>query len=148
MNYSQTRGAVKQYTEVRAHSSVEGVTPHRLIQLLMEGALEKINFAKGHMQRNEIEGKAEHIDWALSILEGLQISLDMDKGGAIAQNLDDLYDYMQRRLILANSENDVTILEEVITLLTNVKEGWDGIQEETRRMTSEQIEAQINPEKK
>ena len=93
----------------------------------MEGALGKIAAAKGNMEHGNIQAKGDQIGSAISILDGLRISLDMEKGGEIAQNLDDLYVYMERRLIEAHSHNDTAILDEVSDLLRQIKEAWDAI---------------------
>jgi flagellar protein FliS len=106
---------------------IEGASPHRLIQMLMEGALEKIHIARALMLDGDLGPKAEHITWSISIIDGLRISLDKNLGGEIAQNLEDLYDYMVRRLVAANLENDVAILDEVSDLLKQIKEAWDAI---------------------
>jgi flagellar protein FliS len=108
-------------------TGIESASPHRLIQMLMEGALEKLARAKGFMQRNEIRAKGQQIGWAISIIEGLKASLNKAEGGEIAQNLEDLYIYMEQRLIVASRENDPAILDEVIVLMRQIKEGWDGI---------------------
>jgi len=97
--------------------------------MLMEGALAKIAVAKGHMERAEIREKGEQIGCAISILEGLKTSLDHDKGGEIARNLEDLYMYMERRLIEANRGNDTSLLDEVSDLLKQIKEAWEAIAE-------------------
>ena len=127
MNRSGARAALKQYKQVNVHSMVEGASPHRLIQMLMEGALEKMHIARGLMEEGKLGPKAEHISWAISIIDGLRISLDKDVGGEIAQNLEDLYDYMVRRLVEANLKNDATIIDEVSDLLKQIKEAWDAI---------------------
>lgn len=128
MNYSSnTDSALQQYKKVGVQTGVEAASPHRLIQMLLEGALEKINLAKGYMQRNEIALKGSHISWAISIIDGLRMSLDREAGGEIAENLDALYDYMGRRLAEANLHNDVSMLDEVIGLLLEIKMGWDAI---------------------
>ena len=57
----------------------------------------------------------------------MKASLDKDKGGEIAQNLEDLYIYMERRLIEANRANDASLLDEVSDLLRQIKEAWDAI---------------------
>lgn len=121
------RSALQQYNQVRTHAHIEEASPHRLIQMLMEGALDKIRVAKSFMERGKIPEKVRHINWVLSIVDGLQNSLDMEKGGDIAQNLDSLYDYIQRRLIIANMENDPAILDEVAGLLMEIKSAWDAI---------------------
>ncbi len=127
MTYVQGRKAIQQYGSVAAQTGVEAATPHRLIQMLMEGALEKMVMAKGHMLQGNIADKGANISWAISIIEGMRSSLDMDAGGDIAANLNDLYDYMERRLVEANMRNDVKMLDEVIGLLREIKAGWDAI---------------------
>lgn len=127
MNRSGVRSALQQYKQVNVHSMVEGASPHRLIQMLMEGALEKMHIARGLMLEGKLGPKAEHITWAISIIDGLRISLDKELGGEIAQNLEDIYDYMVRRLVETNLKNDVTILDEVSDLMKQIKEAWDAI---------------------
>lgn len=82
------------------------------------------------MQRGEIREKGQQVGWAISILEGLKASLNKAEGGEIAQNLEDLYIYMERRLIEANRTNDTGILDEVTALLRQIKEAWDAIGEQ------------------
>lgn len=119
--------AIKQYQQVSVSSSVMGASPHRLVQMLMEGALERISIAKASMARNEIATKGQNISVAINIVGGLQGSLNKEAGGAIAENLHNLYDYMIRRLLMANSKNDETILDEVFGLMLQVKMGWDAM---------------------
>ncbi len=132
MNYSSHANGAQQYKKVGAQSGVASASPHRLIQMLLEGALEKINLAKGYMQRGEIALKGNHISWAISIIDGLRMSLDREAGGEIADNLDALYDYMGRRLAEANMSNDPAMLEEVSALLLEIKSAWDAIPQEFR----------------
>ncbi|TVO75287.1 flagellar export chaperone FliS [Sedimenticola selenatireducens] len=127
MAKSRVNSALSQYKSVSVSSGVESATPHRLVQMLMEGALDKMAAAKGHMLRNELADKGRFISWAISIISGLQSSLDMDAGGELSRNLDDLYDYMVRRLGEAGAKNDPTILDEVSSLLLEVKSAWDVI---------------------
>ena len=127
MNMAKMHKAVQQYNRVGISSSVEAASPHRLIEMLMDGALEKIAFAKGFMERGNISEKGGHISWAISIVDGLRASLDLETGGEIAQNLDDLYDYMTRRLARANVENNPDILDEVTSLMASVKSSWQQV---------------------
>lgn len=121
------RNAAKQYGSVGLVSGVEDSSPHRLIQMLMDGALTRMAMAIGHMQRGDVAAKGESISTAISIIGGLQGSLDLEKGGQIAADLERLYDYISRRLVQANLENDLAPLEEARGLLNQVKEGWDEI---------------------
>jgi flagellar secretion chaperone FliS len=137
------QGALKHYNQVRAHAQTEGASPHRLIQILMDGALEKIRAARGLIERRDIPEKVRNINWALSLIDGLRHSLDLEKGGEIAGNLEDLYDYMQRRLIVANAENNPSILDEVAGLMLEIKSAWDAIPEIISRESPEQAGGQI-----
>jgi flagellar secretion chaperone FliS len=119
--------AMNQYKQVRVHSSIMDASPHRLVQMLMEGALERIAQAKGNMLNKNIAAKGENIGKALAIINGLQSSLNKEVGGELAQNLDNLYDYMTRRLVDANLKNDTKILDEVAGLMTEIKIGWDNM---------------------
>lgn len=124
--------AMKQYQQVSVHSGIMDASPHRLVQMLMEGMLEKVALAKGNMANNNIASKGENISKAIAIIGGLQSSLNIDAGGEIAENLNSLYDYMANRLVIANLHNDEAILDEVASLMVEIKIGWDGIPEAFR----------------
>ena len=119
-----------QYQQVNTGSGVEDASPHRLIQMLMEGVLQRLAEAKGAIQRDSAGDKGEAIGKAVTIVSGLRNSLNKDVGGEIADNLDDLYDYMQRRLLEANIASSEDIIDEVMALMRTIKSGWDGIEEE------------------
>jgi len=121
--------AIKQYQQVSVNSSVMGASPHRLVQMLMEGALERIAIAKECMARKEIAMKCQSIGHAIQIVGGLQGSLNIEAGGEIAANLSNLYDYMVRRLLIANNQNDESVLDEVAGLMIEIKMGWDAMPE-------------------
>ena len=123
--------AANQYKTVDTVTGVDAATPHRLIHMVLDGALEQIAMAKGAMQRGEIKPKGYYITSACSIVLGLQGSLDMDAGGELASNLDNLYEYMVRRLMEAHLHNDQAGLDEVVSLLREIKLGWDAIPRET-----------------
>ncbi len=122
--------ALAQYQQVNTTSGVEGASPHRLIQMLMEGVLQRLAEAKGAIQRNDKVTKGETIGKAITIVSGLRSSLNKEVGGELADNLDELYDYMQRRLLEANVSSNETMLDEVMALMRTIKSGWDGIAEE------------------
>ena len=118
-----------QYQQVNTHSGVEDASPHRLIQMLMEGVLQRLAEAKGAIQRSAISDKGEAIGKAVTIVGGLRDSLNKEVGGEMADNLDDLYDYMQCRLLQANIGSSEDIIDEVMTLMGTIKAGWEGIAE-------------------
>jgi len=129
MNIHNMRSALKEYEQVGIRSQVEGAPPERLVQMLLEGALDRISTARGAMENGEIALKGERISKAISMIEGLRASLDHDRGADLAGNLDALYDYMARRLAEANLRNEVAILDEVATLLREIKQAWDRVVE-------------------
>lgn len=127
MSLASTKSHVSHYNQVDRFSGVNEANPHRLVQMLMDGALGKIAMAKGLMVRNQVGKKGEVIGQAISIIGGLRSSLDMKSGGEIAANLDNLYEYMERQLIQANIKNDTELLDEVVDLLREIKSAWDSI---------------------
>ena len=123
----KSNNAMQQYRKNHIQGGVESASPHRLIQMLMEGALEKIATAKQYIAMGEIAKKGEQISWAISIVDSLRACLNMEVGGEIAENLLALYNYMERCLLEANINSDTKKLDEVTDLLTEIKLGWDAI---------------------
>ncbi len=122
--------ALHQYQSVSAQTSVVDVDRHKLIQLLFDGALERINMAKSRIIANDFEGKNKFINRTIEIIAGLRSFLDMGKGKELSQNLFDLYSYCEHRLLQANMKNDIEMLDEVASHIRTVKEGWVGIRQE------------------
>ncbi|MGX5174562.1 flagellar export chaperone FliS [Aliikangiella sp. IMCC44653] len=118
------------YSKMSTTTGVENADPHRLIQMLIDGSIEKINRAKFFMKNNKIAEKGQHISWAISIIGGLKGSLDKEKGGDLATTLDTLYEFCSLKLVEANLENSSEKLDEVLQVMQQIKEGWDGIREQ------------------
>ncbi|CAK0775851.1 flagellar biosynthesis protein FliS [Gammaproteobacteria bacterium] len=131
MSYVQKRG-LAQYGQMATTAEASVASPHRLVQMLMEGALEKIAIAKGHMMRRDFSEKSRYVSWAIAIINGLRSSLDLEAGGELAANLDNLYEYMGRRLFDANRHNNVAILDEVTSLMVEIKGAWDALPERVK----------------
>ncbi len=119
--------AMRQYQSVNTQAQAIEANPHRLIQMLMEGGLTRLAQARGAMERNQTALKGELVGKAIAIVGGLRQGLNLEQGGELAVNLDNLYAYMTTRLMEANLKNDPAILEEVSELLREVKTGWDAI---------------------
>lgn len=129
--YSMTQAAA-QYKRINNESGIDHASPHRLIQMLMSGALDRLVQAKSAMERGEIESKGVLLGKATGIIAGLQGSLERDKAPELVDNLERLYDYMQRRLFEANVSNDPALVQEVTELMRTVKTGWDEIDPSTQ----------------
>jgi len=119
--------ALRQYQKIGSQAQTSEASPHRLVQMLMEGGLDRIAQARGAMERKDIPKKGTLITKAIGIVGGLRDGLDTEKSADALGNLDSLYVYMMRRLVEANAKNDLKILDEVSGLLHTVKDGWDGI---------------------
>lgn len=124
MTYGRQGATAYQSEAVQA---AEFASPHELVKMLIDGAVERVVQARGAMERGMTARKGERIGRAISIVDSLRASLDMDQGGDVAGNLASLYDYIGRRLLHANLKNDAAALEEVLRLLREIQAGWDGI---------------------
>ncbi len=119
------------YREQTLHSKIDGADPHRLIQMLLEGALEKIVRAKHFIEQKDLAEKGRHIAWAMDIVDGLKISLDPEQGDEkLVQNLEDLYNYVNHLLLQASATLDISYLDQAAQILTEIKAGWDSIKQQ------------------
>ncbi|CAH0186131.1 flagellar protein FliS [Pseudomonas frederiksbergensis] len=119
--------ALRQYQKIGAQAQTSEASPHRLVQMLMEGGLDRIAQAKGAMERKDVANKGVFIGKAIGIIGGLREGLDLEKQAESVSELDSLYAYMMKRLAEANLRTDPKILDEVADLLRTVKDGWDAI---------------------
>lgn len=106
---------------------VANVSPHKLIELMLDGAIERIDQAKKTLSEGEHEEAGLLIGKAIGIVGGLKDSLDFNEGGEIASRLDTLYDYINNRLGVAEVDTGDEILSEAGQLLGEVKSGWGGM---------------------
>lgn len=129
--------AIRTYSRVGIESGVNAADPHKLISMLFQGALLAIANAKNAILREDIPAKAAAISKSLAILdEGLDASLDKEVGGELAESLSQLYQYMERRLVQANLNNDMTMLDEVASLLSELSSAWDAIRQDALKVTT------------
>ena len=125
MNQPTSDNALGQYRVTDAYGAAAAGDRLQLINRMMQGALDRIATARGHMRRGEASGKGEQIGRAIGLVDGLRACLDTDGGADIAANLDSLYRYMLSRLMDANLRNDDEALAEVAELLGEIKSGWE-----------------------
>jgi len=126
------RRSVQQYQK-SSMNNIEQADPHTLISLIMQHIQGNLAGAKGAIERKDIENRNKMLTRVIGLLGELQNSLDMKKGGEISTNLFDLYAYMIRRVNQATRENNAEPLTEVMTLITEIKSGWDGIPQDIRQ---------------
>lgn len=123
------RNNANKYAAVHTETLIDEASPHKLIQMLMNGFLMRVNAARGSMERGDFQEKSIQISKASSIVGGLIDGIDIDKGGDIAANLLSLYEYIDVRLFQASAQNSTEILDEVQSLMREIKQAWDTIPE-------------------
>jgi flagellar protein FliS len=119
-----------QYRSLELETKVANASPHELIQMLFEGAIERLIQAKACAERGDVSAKGVFLSKALGIVGGLRESLNMEMESDIPQNLDRLYEYIQLRLIRGNLDEDNAAFTECIELIKTIKSGWEGIADE------------------
>jgi flagellar protein FliS len=129
--------AIDAYKDTKVRTAIDDATPHQLVKLLLDGALERIALASGAMARGDIALTGEAIGKSISILDNLRVSLDHEQGGAVAANLEQLYDYMTRRLLEASVAQDAELLAEVMGLVKEIKSAWEEVPTEFHTLTAE-----------
>jgi flagellar protein FliS len=140
--------ALNAYAQVDVQMAVASASPVQVIILLYDGAINALASAKGKMQEMRLAEKGHLISKGIGIIEGLRSVLDQEKGGEIARNLENLYDYMKRRLVAANLKNEAEGLDEVMRLLSNLREAWielDTRERQAAAAPSAKVSASANP---
>ena len=127
--YNKSLGVYKK-NSLEAELSV--ADPHKVIQLLMQGFLERVAQAKGAIERSDYQLKSDRISSANAILNGLKDSLDMSQG-EISERLFSLYEYMGERLLDASVKMEVSPLDESMKLMLMIKESWDKIPDQEKQ---------------
>jgi flagellar protein FliS len=124
--------AAQAYARIGLETGVAAASPQRLIVMLYDGALAALVEARAHVQAGRTAQKGRALGKAISIVhEGLKAALDVSQGGDIARSLMDLYDYVGRRLLLANLRDDVALIDEATRLLTELRGAWATLAERT-----------------
>jgi flagellar protein FliS len=121
------RGSLKAYKSVAVDSQKNVASPHKMVQMLLAGVLERLAKAKMAMEQGNIPLRGELIGRAIDIINELQAALDQEAGGDIAANLDRLYDFCVQELLQANAEAEPRRIDNAANIIREIKEAWDGI---------------------
>jgi flagellar secretion chaperone FliS len=116
-------GGIQSYRK----TSVVTADPGRLVIMCYEGAIESLKLAKQKMKEKNYEKKAKAITKAQDIIDELLCSLDFEKGGSIAKNLERLYNYMLRRILHGDVNRDPDAIDEVVGLLNELLSAWSEV---------------------
>jgi flagellar secretion chaperone FliS len=124
--------AMAQYKSIGLNTRIESANSHGLIEMLLDGAVSKVNEAQLALSEGQIAAKGEALSKALAIVEYLRVSLNQGIDADFSTRLGDLYTYIEGELLKANSDNDGNILDSVRALLSELREGWQSIPEDYR----------------
>ncbi|HEY1844038.1 MAG TPA: flagellar export chaperone FliS [Buttiauxella sp.] len=125
--YSKTGQSA--YAQVSLESQVAGATPHQLITLLLEGAVSAMVRAKIYFETGNIAKRGEMISRAINIIDnGLRASLNHEVGGQVTEEMESLYEYVSRSLLLLNLEKKPEELPHLIEIMNNLSTTWKEIE--------------------
>jgi len=138
--------AVRQYQDVDVGTGVSNADPHQLVLMLMDGAMKRMLQAKELIKQKDVVLKIEAMTRAIEIVDSLRASLNYEQGGALVENLDMLYDYMVRELVVANSKNDTKKLDHVMALLEEVRGAWRQMGDQIKKPADSQLMSERLPQ--
>jgi len=136
--YMYKKKGINAYKKDSLKSDLASADPHRVIQLLMQGALERLALGKGCIERSDWEGKASALTSAVEIINSLRDSLDRSVNPELVDNLESLYDYMTVQITEASVTKDTALLDQVIALILQIKGAWDQISEADKQRAYEE----------
>jgi flagellar protein FliS len=126
--FGSRQTGVNAYAKIGIETGVLAASPHKLIVMLYDGALAALNDAANGIRNRDIAVKGKSLSKAIMIIDGgLRAALDKKSGGEIAESLDALYEYMSSRLLTANVNSDLGVVEEVQRLLIELRDAWNAI---------------------
>jgi flagellar protein FliS len=125
--------AINAYKKDGLKQAVASADPHRLTLMLMQGALDKLAYAKGCISRSDLKGRSDHVSKATAIFINLRDTLNGDVGGDFADNMFNLYGYIIERLTAINTDNGIEMIDEVIALFSPIKDAWAAIPEQAKQ---------------
>lgn len=130
---------MKAYRKTNLEAELSVASPHRVIQMLFEGLIERLAQAKGAIARGDLEYKSDRISKAVGIINGLQLSLDRSKNPELGDRMYALYDFMKELLGKSSLSLEVGPIDEVVRLLLPIKQAWDKIPDDIKEQTNAEI---------
>lgn len=129
-----TKSGQSAYAQVSLESQLAGATPHQLITMLLDGAINAMVRAKIYFEMGNIPRRGQMISRAINIIDnGLRASLNHEVGGHITEEMESLYEYVSRNLLLLNMQKDPEPLPHLIEIMTNLSTTWKEIEPGVRQ---------------
>ena len=123
----QFRVAHAHYRTVDIESRIEGANPHQLVVIMFEEVLQALDAMAVAAQRGDYTQRIQRQSRALSILHGLEGSLDYSKGGDIAEGLAGIYREARRLVMLGSKENEPQHILRARAMLHEIASAWTQI---------------------
>ena len=119
--------ALAQYGQIKNDAQTTYASPHQLMLMLFDGAIEAMSFTIGAIQNENFELRSKQNTRSITIINGMRECLDMETGGELADNLYSLYQYMTKELFRASFKNDVDTIQNIQTMLKDIRGSWEKI---------------------
>src|SRR5438552_247645 len=123
------------YSNRYQETSVTTSSPEQLVVMLYEGAVRSLKQAVTQIARKDLIGKRQSVDRALAIVQHLQGTLDMDRGGEIAIELDRLYSYVISKVLDGSIHLRTAPIEEAAKLLTTLLSSWEEVAKQKQKQS-------------
>ncbi len=108
-------------------TSVTTSSPEQLVVMLYQGAIRYLKQSVIEILKVDLVAKRQSVDRAVAIVQHLQSTLDMERGGEISVELDRLYSYVLSRILDGSIKLETAPLEEAVKLLTTLLESWEEV---------------------
>ncbi len=112
------------YTANQYRANSVNTSPEQLVVMCYDGMIRFLGITEKAIQEGDIQRKVKHVNKVLAIVEELQSTLDFERGGDIAKNLDRLYNFFSSQLMKVSLDNDLEILAQIRTMLTDLRSSW------------------------
>ena len=119
--------ALAQYGQIKNDTQTTYASPHQLMLMLFDGAIEAMSLTIGAIQNDNLEVRSKQNTRSITIINGMRECLDMETGGELADNLYSLYQYMTQELFRASFKNDADTIQNIQTMLKDIRESWKKI---------------------
>jgi flagellar protein FliS len=119
--------ALSKYGKIKDDTQTMFASPHQLILMLFDGAIEAMSMTIGAIQHNNLELRSKQNTRSITIINGMRECLDMESGSELADNLYSLYQYMAQELFRAGFKNDVDTIRNIQFMLKDIRDSWENI---------------------
>ena len=119
--------ALAKYGQIKNDAQTSYASPHQLMLMLFDGAIEAMSMTVGAIQNNNFELRSKQSTRSITIFNGMRECLDMETGGELANNLYSLYQYMTKELFRASFKNDADTVQNIQSMLKDIRGSWEKI---------------------